>query len=170
MTENNSYKEYTDFIMDKTVTLLGIDSPTGYTEDAAAWVKNEFEALGFHAHITGKGGVLIELGGEDKEDGLFLEAHTDTLGAMVASIKSSGRLLVTPLGGMNANNAETENVRIITKFDGDYEGTFQLENASIHVNGEYDDIKRTFEKNLALDDEELLNARYERFRKIGRPE
>lgn len=24
-------------------------------------------------------------------------------------------------------------------------------------------IKRTFEKNLALDDEELLNARYERF-------
>ena len=30
-------------------------------------------------------------------------------------------------------------------------------------------IKRTFEKNLALDDEELLNARYERFRKIGRP-
>ena len=31
-------------------------------------------------------------------------------------------------------------------------------------------IKRTFEKNLALDDEELLNARYERFRKIGRPE
>ena len=31
-------------------------------------------------------------------------------------------------------------------------------------------IKRTFEKNLALDDEELLNARYERFRKIGKPE
>ena len=31
-------------------------------------------------------------------------------------------------------------------------------------------IKRTFEKNLALDDEELLNARYERFRKIGIPE
>ena len=30
-------------------------------------------------------------------------------------------------------------------------------------------IKRTFEKNLALDDEELLNARYERFRKIGKP-
>ena len=44
MTQNNSYKEYTDFIMDKTVTLLGIDSPTGYTENAAAWVKNEFEA------------------------------------------------------------------------------------------------------------------------------
>lgn len=157
MTENNSYKEYTDFIMDKTVTLLGIDSPTGYTEDAAAWVKSEFEALGFHAHITGKGGVLIELGGKDKEDGLFLEAHTDTLGAMVASIKSSGRLLVTPLGGMNANNAETENVRIITKFDGHYEGTFQLENASIHVNGEYDDIKRTFENCEVVLDENVTS-------------
>ena len=28
-------------------------------------------------------------------------------------------------------------------------------------------IARTFEKNLALSDDELTNARYERFRKIG---
>ena len=31
-------------------------------------------------------------------------------------------------------------------------------------------ISRTFEKNLALSDDELTSARYERFRKIGRPE
>lgn len=30
-------------------------------------------------------------------------------------------------------------------------------------------ISRTFEKNLALSDDELTSARYERFRKIGRP-
>ena len=31
-------------------------------------------------------------------------------------------------------------------------------------------IARTFEKNLALSDDELTNARYERFRKIGNGE
>jgi putative aminopeptidase FrvX len=45
---------------------------------------------------------------------------------------------------MNANNAEAENCRIMTRFDGVYEGTFQLNNASVHVNGEYSDEKRKF--------------------------
>ena len=31
-------------------------------------------------------------------------------------------------------------------------------------------ISRTFEKNLSLSDEEITSARYERFRKIGRPQ
>lgn len=153
--KKNDFKIYTDFIMDKTVELLSIDSPTGYTDDAAAWVKKEFESLGYKSSFTKKGGVLVELGGKSKKDGIFLEAHTDTLGGMVSSIKSNGRLVVTPLGGMNANNAETENVRIVTKFDGDYEGTFQLANASIHVNGEYNDIKRTFDTCEVVLDEDV---------------
>ena len=155
MAKKINFKKYTDFIMDKTVELLAIDSPTGYTDEAAAWVKKEFEALGFKAQITGKGGVIVDLGGKNKKDGLFIEAHTDTLGGMVSTIKSSGRLVVTPLGGMNANNAETENVRVVTKFDGIYEGTFQLTNASIHVNGDYNDTKRTFETCEVVLDEDV---------------
>lgn len=155
MANKNHYDKITDYILDKTVKLLSIDSPTGYTDEAANWVKHEFDTLGYEASITGKGGVLVQLGGEDTTNGLFLEAHTDTLGGMVSSIKSSGRLIVTPLGGMNANNAETENVRVVTKFNGTYEGTFQLENASIHVNGEYDDIKRTFENCEVVLDEDV---------------
>ena len=58
-------KEYTDFIMEKTETLLNIDSPTGYTEEAAAWVKEMFAQLGFEAKLTNKGGVLVSLGGKD---------------------------------------------------------------------------------------------------------
>lgn len=38
----------------------------------------------------------------------MLEAHIDTLGAIVTEIKSNGRLKVSPIGGMNANNAEAE--------------------------------------------------------------
>ena len=114
-----NWKKYTDFIVKETEAVLNIDSPTGYTEEAAKWVKAEFEKLGYEAKLTNKGGVLVNLGGKDRENGLLLEAHVDTLGGMVAEIKGSGRLRLTNLGGMNPNNAETENVRVVTKFDGD---------------------------------------------------
>ncbi len=155
--EKINLKQYTDFLVKETETLLNIDSPTGYTEDAAAWVKREFEKLGFEATLTNKGGVLVSFGGGDGENGLLLEAHLDTLGGMVAEIKGNGHLRLTNLGGMNPNNAETENVRVVTKFSGVYEGTFQLCNASIHVNGEYNNIKRDWDTCEVVLDEDVKN-------------
>ena len=105
-------KKYADYSWEKASALLNIDSPTGFTKKAAEFVKKEFSALGFPAEYTVKGGVLADLGGKDDNNALLLEAHTDTLGGMVAEVKSNGRLRITPLGGMNACNAETENVRI----------------------------------------------------------
>ena len=134
---------YADYAWDHSAALLGIDSPSGFTAKAAEWVKKEFESLGFDAKITTKGGVLVDLGGE--EDGLLLEAHMDTLGAMVAQIKGNGRLKLTALGGMNANNAEGENVRVYTREGKVYEGTCQLCNASVHVNKDYDGAKRSWD-------------------------
>ena len=43
-------KQYVDYITDGTCRLLAIDSPTGYTAEAASWVKNAFEALGYEAY------------------------------------------------------------------------------------------------------------------------
>ena len=156
---------YTDYIIEKTTTLLSIDSPTGYTEEAAAWVRDAFKELGFDARLTNKGGVLVSFGGKDQDNGLLLEAHVDTLGGMVAEVKDNGRLRLTNLGGMNPNNAETENVRVVTKFDGIYEGTFQLNNASIHVNGKYDDIKRSWDTCEVVLDEDVKSR--EDTRKLG---
>ena len=82
-------QNYTEYAWEMTETLLSIDSPTGFTTRAAAWVKEKFEGLGFAANITAKGGVLIDLGGEKEDDALLLEAHADTLGAMVAQIKGN---------------------------------------------------------------------------------
>ena len=95
---------YAEYAWEKTETLLAIDSPSGYTAKAAVWVKEAFEKLGFAAHITTKGGVIADLGGENMDDALLLEAHADTLGGMVAEIKGNGRLRLTNLGGMNPNN------------------------------------------------------------------
>ena len=137
-------KKYVDYIMDVTQKVLAIDSPTGYTKNAADFVISEYEKLGYAPVKTVKGGVLVNLGGKNKDNGIVLAAHIDTLGAMVCEIKDNGNLRVSPLGGMNPNNAEAENCRIVTRFDGVYEGTFQLENASIHVNGDYDETARKY--------------------------
>ena len=158
-------REYAKFAADKAVELLGIDSPTGFTEKAAQWVKAEFEALGYPARLTNKGGVLAELGGEDENDALLLEAHTDTLGAMVAQIKADGRLRVTNLGGMRAENGEAENVRVYTRDGRVYEGTLQLCNASVHVNGEYGSTKRSYDTVEVVPDEDVSTA--EDTRKLG---
>ena len=149
---------YADFAWEQTVRLLAIDSPSGYTAKAAAWVKEAFEFLGFSAHITTKGGVIADLGGADENDGLLLAAHADTLGAMVASIKGNGRLKMTGLGGMRPENAETENVRVHTRSGKVIEGTCQLSNASIHVNGSYGDTKRTWDTVEIVLDEDVKSA------------
>lgn len=150
-------EKYMNYVLEQTKKVLSIDSPTGYTKEAADYVISAYEALGYHPVKTVKGGVLIEIGGTDEKDAILLEAHMDTLGAMVREIKSNGRLKLSPLGGMNPNNAEAENCRIITRFDGKYEGTFQLENASIHVNGEYNDTKRSYDNMEVVLDEHVTS-------------
>ncbi len=158
-------ENYVNYAVEKTTALLAIDSPTGYTRAAEEFVQKEFEALGFPAVRTNKGGILIDLGGKNADDALLLEAHADTLGGMVAEIKGSGRLRIVNVGGMNANNAEAENCRVVTKFNGTYEGTFQLCDASLHVNDNYNDTARKWKTMEVVLDELVSDA--EDVKKLG---
>ena len=158
-------RDYAEYAWNQAETLLAIDSPSGFAARAAAWVKDAFSNLGFDARLTVKGGVLVDLGGRDGENALLLEAHTDTLGGMVAEIKGNGRLRLTPLGGMRPENGETENVRVYTRSGAVYEGTLQLVNASVHVNGGYGDTKRSWDTVEVVLDEDVRSA--EDTRKLG---
>ena len=146
-------RKYAEFAWEQAAALLAIDSPSGYTKKASLWVRDAFAALGFDATITTKGGVLVDLGGKDETDALLLAAHADTLGGMVAEIKGDGRLRLTALGGMNANNAEAETVRVYTREGKVIEGTLQLCNASLHVNPQYNDTKRDWNTTEVVLDE-----------------
>lgn len=148
-------KKYVDYILEQVQAVLAIDSPTGYTKNAAEYILGEYRKMGYDAQMTTKGSVLVDLGGKNRDDGLVLAAHTDTLGGMVKEIKSNGNLRVSPLGGMNPNNGEAENVRIITKENKIYEGTLQLDNASIHVNKDYNDTSRTWDNTEIVLDEDV---------------
>ena len=137
-------RKYVEYSVEMAEKLIAIDSPTGYTAKAAAWVEKEFKDLGFPTRITNKGGVLVDLGGEDSSDAILLMTHLDTIGAMVAEIKANGRLRMSPLGGLHAPGLEGENVKVYTRSGKVYTGTIQLPNPSVHVADEYDKAERSW--------------------------
>ena len=150
--------KYAEAAWEQAQAVLAIDSPSGFTGNVARWTKEAFEARGFAARITTKGGAIADLGGADEQDALLLEAHIDTLGCMVAEIKGNGRLRMSPLGGMNPNNAEAENVRVYTRAGAVLEGTCQLCNASVHVNKDYSTTTRSWDTMEIVLDEDVNSA------------
>ncbi len=56
---------------------------------------------------------------------------------MVAEVKSNGRLRLTALGGMRPETARQRTSGLYPQRPGIIEGTFQLCNASVHVNDDY---------------------------------
>lgn len=148
-------QQYVDYIVEETKKILAIDSPSGFTKEAAEYVMQAYRSLGYEPELTVKGGVFVKIGGRDEKNAVQVEAHIDTLGAMVREIKGNGRLKVTPIGGMNANNAEAENCRVHARFGDTFEGTLQLCDASVHVNGDYNDKKRTFDEVEVVIDEDV---------------
>ena len=151
-------KEYVEYMVKQAVDVLDIDSPTGFTKNAAEHIIKEYKKLGFEPKLTTKGGVIVDLGGKDSEDAILVEAHMDTLGGMVCKIKDNGNLELTPLGGFSPNNGEAENCRIYTRDGQVYEGTFQLNDASVHVNDDYKTTAREFKSMEVVIDEEVSSA------------
>ena len=149
------YDSYTEYAVEQAKKLLSINSPSGYGREIMEYLLGELSGLGVKATRTQKGGVLAEIPGRADNDAILLEAHCDTLGAMVHQIRDNGRLKLTNIGGMQANNAETENVTVITKSGKTYEGTCQLVNASVHVNGEYAKTQRTWDTVEVVLDEDV---------------
>ena len=149
--------KYTDYVMKIAQDLLAVPSPSGFTHMAAEFVKKEFENLGYKPQITQKGAVLVKLGGKDDKNAVVLAAHMDTLGGMVCQIMDNGHLKLTNIGGMNPNNAEAENCVVITRDGKRYEGCFQMNNPSIHVNGSYDQQDRTYDNMEVVLDEMVFS-------------
>ena len=141
-------QEFKEYMLTQLEKLLSVPSPTGYTKEVCAYLTDELKKMGFAPYSLHKGGVICRL--NEGENALMLAAHVDTLGAMVKTIKGNGALVVTPLGGLTAANVETETAWVITREGKKYDATFQLENASTHVNREFNTTARNFESTLEL--------------------
>lgn len=74
--------DYINYILEQTQNVLAIDSPTGFTSRAAAYVMNEYKKLGYSPCLTNKGGILVCVSeGTPNQDAgpIMLQAHMDTL-------------------------------------------------------------------------------------------
>ena len=145
-----------NYILDELKKIMAIDSPSGFTRKAADYIMQQLREFGFEPELTRKGCVLCCLGGEGSP--VVFSAHIDTLGGMVSEVKSNGRLKLTRIGGMNANNAECENARVYTRDGKVFEGCFQMNNPSVHVNGESDSQKRSYDNMELVLDEKVFSA------------
>jgi putative aminopeptidase FrvX len=123
-----------DYLVDFLVKLLNIPSPTGFTEDAIAFVEKElsqFEQLKLSR--TRKGALVAKWGGINDDAPVALTAHIDTLGAMVKDIKSNGRLQLTRIGGLVLNGVETEGCWVHTSKGEKIRGSYMLNMSAAHV-------------------------------------
>ena len=128
------------YTLKKTVELLAIPSPVGYTHMAIEWVRKELESLGVKKYnITKKGALIAYVKGKDSNYKKMISAHVDTLGAVVKKVKKNGRLEITNVGGFAWGSVEGENVTIHTLSEKTYTGTILPIKASVHV---YGDIAR----------------------------
>lgn len=139
-------KQIHEYIRSQLAAVIAIDSPTGCTDEVQQYIYDQLAGMGFAPQKLVKGGVRVTLGGEGNP--LTLSAHADTLGAVVRCIKSNGRLAISNIN-LNVFNVEAENVRVITRFNGVYEGTLQLVDASVHVNPDPHQA-RDLDKNMEI--------------------
>lgn len=114
--------------------LIQIPSPTGLTQVACDWLETKFSALGLTTTRTRKGAVLATASGRATDRPRAMTAHVDTLGAMVAEIKPSGRLRLAALNGLEWNSIESEGVWIHTRGGKRVRGHIVLTNGAAHVN------------------------------------
>ena len=112
------------YTLKKTVELLAIPSPVGYTHMAIEWVRKELESLGVKKYnITKKGALIAYVKGKDSNYKKMISAHVDTLGAVVKKVKKNGRLEITNVGGFAWGSVEGEHVTIHTLSEKTYTGT-----------------------------------------------
>lgn len=122
----------TAYLRDRLAELLGIPSPTGYTDSVVRHTSRELERLGLAYEITRRGVVRTKLIGRRRKPARALVGHLDTLGAQVKQLKENGRLELVPIGNWSARFAEGARATIFSE-KGTYRGTILPPKASGHA-------------------------------------
>ena len=123
----------TEKTIDLVAHLTNIPSPTGDTKVIIQDIKNDLASYGYQPTENRKGSLIVTVPGKITTEERFITAHVDTLGAMVRSIKSDGRLKLDLIGGFRFNAIEGEYCTIHTQAGDTYTGTILMHQTSVHV-------------------------------------
>ncbi|OXM87877.1 M42 family metallopeptidase [Paenibacillus rigui] len=130
------------YVLEILERLLLTPSPSGFTHDIMKLIAEQTEKLGYSMSFTKKGGGVITVPGKDDSRVIGLSAHVDTLGAIVRSIKASGTLRFTSVGGYMMGAVENEYCRVHTRDGRTYDGTILTTKPSVHVYADARELKR----------------------------
>lgn len=103
-----------EYLLSTLLTLLGIHSPTGYTDPIVRCVCHMLGELGIEFDLTRRGAIRATIAGKSSSPDRAVVTHVDTLGAMVKELKKNGRLALVPVGTWSARFAEGGRVSIFT--------------------------------------------------------
>ncbi|MDL2276883.1 M42 family metallopeptidase [Breznakia sp. OttesenSCG-928-G09] len=142
-----------DYVLNTAKTLLSIDSPTGYTKEAIAYLETQIKEFGFSYKKSEKGNLMVSLTGKDTSYTLGICAHVDTLGLMVRSIQSDGTLALTNLGGPIIPTLDAEYCKIYTRDNKLYTGTILANTPAAHVYPDASTQERKIDNMLVRIDE-----------------
>ena len=138
--------------------LVNIASPSGYTTTIMNEMGAYLKAHNIDYKKTYKGAIIATFPGEDEEQHRLLTAHTDTLGAIVKEVKSSGRLKLSMIGGFRWNAVEGEYCTIHTASGKKVRGTILMHETTVHVYANVGDLKRDENHIEVRIDEKVFNA------------
>lgn len=113
--------------------LLQTPSPVGDAERAILYTQKAFQEIGLPCHVTPKGYLIGTLDGTSDDAPRAVTAHADTLGVMVAEIKSNGRLGLTRLGNWIWSSVEAEGVTVFAASGKSIRGSILPVKASHHA-------------------------------------
>ena len=143
------------YILDFMQECLRIPSVTGDTGRCMEWIEEQFEKLGVETHRTNKGAVYGTIPGEDDDHQVLVNAHVDTLGAMVREILPNGHLRVTNVGGWTYITYEGENLLVHTMDGRRVSGTLLYEKPSVHISpvDAREEVRTEFNMEVRLDED-----------------
>ncbi len=103
-----------EFLLSTLLALLGIHSPTGYTDPVVRYVCRLLNELNVEFELTRRGAIRATIRGKRGSPDRAVVTHVDTIGAMVKELKGNGRLGLVPVGSWSARFAEGGRVSIFT--------------------------------------------------------
>ncbi len=132
------------------------DSPTGYTNGIIKVVEKYIKKYGYDYKILNNGALEVFVKGKDSSKLVATSAHCDTLGLMVRSIKSNGKLALTCLGGPVTPTLDGEYCTIYTRDNKKYTGTILSTSPAAHVFSNANSKSRSID-NLEVRLDEIVN-------------
>ena len=109
------YTEYEKHLRVYLRELLGVDSPSGFTEKAADRLEALIAGMGYESRRTRRGNVMVRVPGPEGAGTVGLASHIDTLGLIVRSVSAKGEVMFSRIGGPVLPSLDGEYCRVYTR-------------------------------------------------------